>query len=144
MEKLKNKVDELESVIVNTQENFTRTLVDVKRDIKNNKNEINILKQQINKKSDKKEDEKQDKKTEKNTDNKPTKKAKIDTEEGFTNLSINSLPPIVIALLITLLVYILNIPVVSKKLNIGSNKKLASNNIKLLIILVVSYILVSN
>ena len=68
----------------------------------------------------------------------------VNTEEGFSNMSSTSIPPTVKALLITLVVYIVNLPFISNKLSLSTSKHLSSNNLSLLIILVVSYFLLTH
>jgi hypothetical protein len=115
IETLNAKVDKVISSIENGQSNFTETINIIKEDISNLRKRVESL--------------------ENNS---------ISEEEGFTNLLNNNLPTFVIALLITLLVYVLNQSNISNKLNFMPNKYLKSDNLKLIIVLIVSYTLIAN
>lgn len=115
IETLNTKVDQVVSSIENSQVQFTGTVDGINEELLDLKKRIEIL--EIN---------------------------NVSSEEGFTNLvNNNNLPTFVIALLITLSVYILNQPGISNKLNIVvPNKYLKSDNLKLIIILLLSFLLI--
>jgi hypothetical protein len=114
IEILNAKVDKVISSIENAQSNFTETINIINEDLIDLKKRVESL-----------------------------EKNNVSEEEGFTNLvNTNNLPTFVIALLITLLVYVLNQPLVSNKLNFIPNKYLRANNLKLIIVLIVSFILI--
>ena len=113
IETLNTKVDQVVSTMTNAQEKFTQKINNMNEELLELKKRIETL--------------------ENNT---------VSTEEGFTNLvNTNNLPTFVIALLITLLVYILNQPIISNKLNFIPNKYLKVDNLKLIIVLIVSFML---
>lgn len=112
IEKLNAKVDSIFSTVTNSQEKFTKQIDKLVKD-------ISILTKKVKK----------------------LEEGSVNSEEGFTNMSNFNLPPIISALLITLLVYILNQPNISDKLNFGT-KFLKSDNLKLIVVLIVSYVLI--
>ena len=114
IETLNTKVDQVISTMTNSQEKFTQTINNMNEELLELKKRIETLENNA-----------------------------VSTEEGFTNLvNTNNLPTFVIALLITLLVYVLNQPLVTNKLNFIPNKYLRANNLKLIIVLIVSFILI--
>ena len=114
IETLNTKVDQVVSTMTNAQEKFTQKINNMNEELLELKKRIETLENNA-----------------------------VSTEEGFTNLvNTNNLPTFVIALLITLLVYILNQPIISNKLNFIPNKYLKSDNLKLIFVLIVSFILI--
>jgi hypothetical protein len=122
IEQISAKVDVIERTLIESQGTFTTNIQKQDANIADLSKKVDDLNEIVNE----------------------LKSGLVNTEEGFSNMSSTSIPPTVKALLITLVVYIVNLPFISNKLSVSTNKHLSSNNLSLLIILVVSYFLLTH